>query len=116
MREAHGVDYERSDVSPFFPMLIGAGLAAFVAAVPLAMPVIYPQTMQRQTPDRPALIGPAPPLAVTPRDDLRAFRREEDTALNSYGWVDRGAGIVRIPIDRAMDLVVRRGLPKWQRP
>jgi hypothetical protein len=31
--------------------------------------------------------------------------------LSSYGWVDREAGIVRIPIDRAMDLLAERGLP-----
>ncbi len=36
--------------------------------------------------------------------------REEDT-LYSYGWVDEKAGAVHIPIDRAMDLLVQRGLP-----
>ena len=31
--------------------------------------------------------------------------------LNSYGWVDPKAGVVRIPIDRAMDLLLQKGLP-----
>lgn len=35
----------------------------------------------------------------------------QNSKLNSYGWVDRSNGIVRIPIDRAMDLILQRGLP-----
>ena len=35
----------------------------------------------------------------------------EHADLNSYGWVDRTSGIARIPIDRAMQLVLERGLP-----
>jgi hypothetical protein len=39
------------------------------------------------------------------------LRRHEDEILNSYGWVDQKAGVVRIPIDKAMDLLVQKGLP-----
>jgi hypothetical protein len=35
-------------------------------------------------------------------------RALEQTQLRSYGWVDRGAGLVRIPIDRAMQLYIER--------
>lgn len=38
---------------------------------------------------------------------LRETRLREDAALNQYGWVDREQGVVRIPIDRAMDLVLQ---------
>ncbi len=31
--------------------------------------------------------------------------------MHSYGWVDQPAGVVRIPIDRAMELLAQRGLP-----
>jgi len=41
-------------------------------------------------------------------EDLRARQRRE---LDEWGWVDRRAGIANIPIDRAMDLLVQRGLP-----
>jgi hypothetical protein len=37
---------------------------------------------------------------------LRETRVREDAELKQYGWVDREAGIVRLPIDRAMDLVL----------
>jgi hypothetical protein len=42
---------------------------------------------------------------------LQDVRKHEDERLTSYGWVDKNAGRVRIPIDRAMDLVLQRGLP-----
>jgi len=42
---------------------------------------------------------------------LNKIRGREDGLLNSYGWVDEKAGTVRIPIERAMDLLVQRGLP-----
>jgi len=54
---------------------------------------------------------PEPRLIVTPAVDLEKLRAHEDEELKSYGWVDRGSGIVRIPIDRAMELIVQRGLP-----
>ena len=41
---------------------------------------------------------------------LRNLHRDEEAALSSYGWVDRKAGVVRIPIDRAIDLVAEKGV------
>ncbi|HUP02961.1 MAG TPA: hypothetical protein VMU19_03150 [Bryobacteraceae bacterium] len=54
---------------------------------------------------------PQPKLQVHEHDDLLKFRAEEDQILTSYGWVDRDKGIVRIPIDRAIDLLAQRNLP-----
>jgi hypothetical protein len=56
-------------------------------------------------------LPPEPRLQTDPRDDMANLRRSEDDVLDSYGWVDRNAGVVRIPIERAMTLVVERGLP-----
>ena len=55
-------------------------------------------------------VPPEPRLQVTPQADLKALRTREYTALHSYGWMDRKAGVVRIPIDRAMKLLAKRGL------
>jgi hypothetical protein len=52
-----------------------------------------------------------PQLQVNPRQDLLKFRAEQQQALNSYAWEDRDAGTVRIPIDRAMDLLLKKGIP-----
>jgi hypothetical protein len=56
-------------------------------------------------------LPPAPRLQTNPIGDLRAFQTGEEKVLDSYGWLDQKAGTVHIPIDRAMDLVVQRGLP-----
>ena len=52
-----------------------------------------------------------PHLQVVPALDLNEFRAHEEALLNSYGWVNPRAGIVRMPITRAMDLLLERGLP-----
>jgi hypothetical protein len=54
---------------------------------------------------------PDPRLETDERNQLNKIRGREDGLLNSYGWVDEKAGTVRIPIERAMDLLVQRGLP-----
>ncbi len=54
---------------------------------------------------------PAPRLQVAPREDLRSLRAHEETLLHGYAWVDRQAGVVRIPIERAIELLAARGLP-----
>lgn len=35
------------------------------------------------------------------------LRAEQNKRLGEYGWVDRSAGVVRIPIERAMELRVQ---------
>jgi hypothetical protein len=54
---------------------------------------------------------PEPNLQVQPRADLQSFRAREEAELNSYGWINKTAGVVRIPVSRAMDLLAERGLP-----
>lgn len=57
----------------------------------------------------PAFQPPTPLLEIEPAQDLANFRQREDAQLNSYGWVDRSAGTVHIPIERAMDLMAEQG-------
>src|SRR2546426_11208283 len=54
---------------------------------------------------------PEPRLQSSPVRDMEELRAREDSVLTSYGWVDRQAGIGRIPIDRAVELVLEKGLP-----
>ena len=71
---------------------------------------------------RPAAAAPSdeqmrwsePRLQSRPADDLHALRAEEDALLTSYGWVDRASGVVRVPIDVAMQLVLKERLPARQ--
>ncbi len=54
---------------------------------------------------------PAPQLEIDERNQLDNIRKEEERTLASYDYIDKNAGTVRIPIDRAMDLIAQRGLP-----
>jgi hypothetical protein len=70
---------------------------------------VFPLAVQKEN-----RLPPEPRLQAHPRDDLRDLRAREDEILTTYGWVDQSAGVVRIPIDRAMKLAVERGLPVRQ--
>jgi hypothetical protein len=56
-------------------------------------------------------LPPMPRLQQFPRNDLYEFRRGEQEFLEGYGWMNKEAGIVHIPIEEAMRLTVERGLP-----
>ena len=74
-----------------------------------AAPAEFPLAAQQEN-RRP----PEPRLQTDPRQDLSDLRAQEDRLLHSYGWVDRNAGTVRIPIEQAMRLTLERGLPARQ--
>jgi hypothetical protein len=59
---------------------------------------------------------PAPQLQAQPAKDLRELRTREAEVLTTYAWVDKSAGVVRIPIDRALQLLAERGLPARANP
>lgn len=54
---------------------------------------------------------PQPQLETNERSELNDVRLREEDILSTYDYVDKNAGTVRIPIDRAMDLLAQRGLP-----
>ena len=57
-------------------------------------------------------ITAAPRLQDTPVHDYLEFRRQQEEALKSYGWIDRKDEIVRLPIARAKELILQEGLPE----
>jgi hypothetical protein len=62
-------------------------------------------------PGYPETAFPNPRLEEDERGQLNSILVDEEKKLYSYGWVDQNTGAVRIPIDRAMDLLAQRGLP-----
>jgi hypothetical protein len=56
----------------------------------------------------------APMLETNERGQMHDFLMDQENQLNSYGWVDEKAGVAHIPIDRAMDLMVQKGVPVYQ--
>lgn len=60
--------------------------------------------------------SPEPQLQTTPWQDLKQFNAAEDAYLTSYGWVDQKAGIAHLPIDKAKELLLQRGLASRPAP
>jgi hypothetical protein len=54
---------------------------------------------------------PEPALQTEPWVDLKKFRTDQDAHMTSYGWVDEKTGVARIPIARAKELLLKRGIP-----
>src|SRR5206468_8247588 len=77
----------------------------------------YASLEKRNLADRPELLKdqrglfPPPRLQQDPAAELAEVRREEAAALNAYGWVDPKAHVARIPIDRAIEILAKKGLP-----
>jgi len=57
---------------------------------------------------------PEPRLQMNPNEDMRLLREEEDYKLGHAEWVSRQQGIVRLPVDVAMEEVLSRGVSAAQ--
>ena len=119
------VRHERSDVSAIGITVFGLGLIASAVIIYLIVWGLLSHFAGREAQSGrplPTTVVPAvgkqtlpePRLQVSPREDLRTMRAAEDAILNHYGWVDRQAGAVRIPVEQAMQILVQRGLPVQQ--
>jgi hypothetical protein len=96
-------------------LLIVTAAAAFalMGGFRVAQPSAFGAPLPDQAPAQEAAQGPrgeATPapfaqLQSAPQDDLRAYRRTKAATLEGYHWVDRSAGVVQIPIERAMQLL-----------
>lgn len=111
-------NYEVRDTNIRSIVAFGIGLMVLLAVSLLLMFWLFGFLAERETqaPEisplaEPRPLPPAPRLQVTPEPDLERLRRSEEIFLNSYGWGNREEGIVRIPIDRAIEVLSERGLP-----
>ena len=55
-------------------------------------------------------------LQQFPENEFHVFRQHEEAILNEYGWVNKEAGVVRIPIEEAMRRAVESGFPAQAAP
>jgi hypothetical protein len=111
---------EQRDIKLRPIIIFGAGMVIAVAVSMLVTGWLTnfwrDERLAKEAPPSPVTIGshlpPEPRLQVNAPLDLQHWRAQEDSILTNYDWVDRNNGIVRIPIDRAMELIARRGVPK----
>jgi hypothetical protein len=125
------VEFEREDLGakPILIFLAGLTLGCVLVALVLKGMYSYLDAYEnRQQPAQNPLVQqttadtrlvapgdvakfPQPRLETNEPAEINGFRMQEENTLHSYAWVDQPAGVVRIPIDRAMELVAQRGLP-----
>jgi hypothetical protein len=91
--------YERSQMTTASPLVTSSGAMTRV--------------MTQDEVDKLFKENGAPMLENNERGQFRDFLMDQEGQLNSYGWVDEKAGVARIPIERAMELTVQRGLPVY---
>ena len=119
-RAALAAGHETSDVHIGGIVATGVGLLVTLAVVFAAVSWLQTRFTGRALPLAPpaARATPAaPPLPPDPRleavagQELHELRAAQERLLHGYDWIDRPAGIARIPIERAIDLLAERGLP-----
>lgn len=71
-------------------------------------PPALPEARRPHTP-------PGPRLQTEFTSDVERLRQTEEVLLTGYAWVDRGAGRVRVPVERAMELVAEEGKVRGER-
>lgn len=116
-----GAKYEHTDIDPnigykfatwlFVAMVISAGIVYgtfwfFEGRERAADAATQKYPLAASVPHREP---PAPNLQTQPFKDVYMLRQGENEKLMSYGWVDKDGGVTRIPIDRAMEVMLQRG-------
>ncbi len=111
--------HEVKDLSPKSIALFAVVLSAVILLVLLVsyglLRLFGTVEMRSEIPPSPLArtrqAAPGPLLQVNPAKDIADMRAAEDGLLNSYGWIDPKAGVVRIPISRAIEILAQKGLP-----
>jgi hypothetical protein len=127
----HG-SIEQQDLSPrtigYFLLILGVSIIVSIvilrgvfvfldkherASQPAVNPLVtnIPEDTRHVAPHYPQTVFPEPKLEEDERTQLNGILTDQENTLNSYGWVNQQQGIVRIPIERAIDLLAQRGLP-----
>ena len=125
-RESVRAGHEVTDVSVTGLALFFAGLAGVVVTVLVGIALFLrvfgavDQHLDKNIPHRetgaasrihvrPQYTGPE--LQIVPEKDLGAMKTANSLLLDHYAWIDRKEGVVSLPVERAMDLLVKRGIP-----
>ena len=99
---------EPLDLYPRAVLLVGFGTLLFLLLGMGGLFWVYSRTGIRTNQPPPPQDFPAPDLQTDPRGDLARFLAEQRQGLEGYGWVDRARGLVRIPVQRAMEIQAGR--------
>jgi len=112
-----GYETHDADAGGVFKFLVALGIVLVVAALTSWGLFRYFSThaVNQAASDSPFAdtrqLPLGPQLQVNPREDWLKFREEQEKSLETYAWENRSAGTVRVPIEEAMELLVKKGLP-----
>lgn len=106
------------DYKAIIRFAIGLAVATLVVlAVTWGMSTLFKKADEARDPPPSPLaearvdpIPPGPRLQPAPPRDMDELRSQDREALTTYGWVDQAGGVARIPVERAMSILVERGL------
>ena len=107
-------NYERTDINTRGVGWSGFWILVLVAVACVSMAWLYGFLLSRQAPEAPesALATSEPPpkprLQVNPPAELKQQIAADKPRLEGYAWIDSKNNIVRIPIERAMELTAAR--------
>jgi len=126
---AHG-SYERQDMNPRGVIYFFLALAVFLVVIyaiafgiyrlldsynhanqATMSPMVVSEADTRTPTDKDTKAFPEPRLEKSEPERVLELVTIEDRQLATYNWLDKDKGVVQIPIDRAIDLIVQRGLP-----
>jgi hypothetical protein len=122
--DAQALGFEARDVSTrgLLYFLLAVGIFLIITAFVVVGLFSHYEKSDLPRPEVRSLFGsarplpPAPRIQVAPGDDIQNYREAEQQFLSSSGWIDQKNGIARISIDRAMELLLRNGLPTRNEP
>ena len=112
--------HEHSDANVWIIVKFGLWLAISAVVISAGMGLLFGlfvKQSEETNPQFPLAVGQeerlpaAPRLQQFPVNEFVDFRQHEEAILKNYGWVNKEAGVVRMPITDAMRLAVERGLP-----
>jgi hypothetical protein len=112
------VRHESGDVNAISVTRFGIGMAFLILVFLFSLFGLFRYFAKRAAEAQPPepmgaivrKIPPEPRLEPDPSLDMRQMRAAEDRKLHQYAWIDPDKGIVQIPVDRAMDLILEKGL------
>lgn len=119
------VDFEHSDVDTQGVVIVACGVLVFAMLVSVALYPVFAHFLHVHAEDTPpplpefthgVAMQPEPKLQDNPRHDLGDYIGQQEFELHHYNVSNRQTGTVTIPIERAMDLLVQRGIPAQKVP